>query len=99
MAKLPRLKECYERQRKDGLQIVGVSFDQDLDTARKACKENGITWPQVFVPGQEEKLKLWEQASQVDSLPRLLLIDREGVLRADCSPGQLEGEVSKLLEP
>jgi hypothetical protein len=99
MAKMPQLKECYERRRKDGLEFVGVSFDRDVETVRKACKDYGMTWPQVLMPGQEEKFRLWEQASQIDSLPRLFLIDRPGVLRADCSTGQLEGEISKLLEP
>ena len=56
MALMPELKRCYERWRNDGLEIVGVSLDRDADQVRKVCKEQGLTWPQVLVPADENAM-------------------------------------------
>jgi RNA polymerase sigma factor (sigma-70 family) len=98
MAKMPQLKELYEKHHKDGLEIVGVCFDHDADKARKTAKSKGLDWPQVFVPADEKMRSLWEEATGIGALPRLLLLDRSGVLRADCGPGELKDQIGKLLD-
>jgi thiol-disulfide isomerase/thioredoxin len=97
MAKMPTLKALYEKRQKDGLEIVGVSFDQDAEKARKAIQSQGLTWPQVLVPADDQTRELWREASGIGALPRLLLLDRDGVLRADCYPGELEEQIARLL--
>jgi thiol-disulfide isomerase/thioredoxin len=97
MAKMPRLKELYEKHHKEGLEIVGVCFDQDAQKARKAVKGLGLGWAQVLVPAAEKARELWTEASGMESLPRLLLIDRDGVLRADCGPDELPGQIPRLI--
>ena len=37
-------------------------------------------------------------AAGIGALPRLLLLDRSGVLRADCGPGELKDQIGKLLD-
>jgi RNA polymerase sigma factor (sigma-70 family) len=74
---------------KDGLEIVTVSFEQDQASA----------WPVVVVPTEERKKELWEEVMGFNGLPRLLLLDRSGVLRADyCEPFELEDQIDKLLK-
>jgi hypothetical protein len=74
---------------KDGLDIVAVSFEQDQASA----------WPVVVVPTEEWKKELWEEVIGFNGLPRLLLVDRSGVLRADYSePDELEDHIAKLLK-
>ena len=41
---------------------------------------------------------LWMQAMGLRTLPRLLLTDRDGILRADCGPKELEERVSALMK-
>ncbi len=98
MAKMPQLKSLYEKHHKDALEIIGVSLDADAATVQKACQAHGLTWPQVLVPVDETARKIWYQATGLRSIPRLLVLDRDGILRADGGPKQLEEEVRKLLE-
>jgi hypothetical protein len=41
---------------------------------------------------------LWEEATGIEDLPRLLLLDRSGVMRADFGPGELKDQIGKLLD-
>src|SRR5262249_38793245 len=98
MAKMPKLKELYHKRHKDGFEIVGVNFDYDPKKLTQARQKHGLTWPQVFVPSDKNKRALWEEAAEMEALPQLLLIDPEGILRADCGPSELEEEITKLLD-
>ena len=98
MAKMPKLKELYEKWHQAGLEIVGVNFDKDAEKAREAAGANELPWPTVHVPADEKVRDLWFEASGIRTLPRLLLIDREGVLHADCQPYQLEQAIEKLMK-
>jgi thiol-disulfide isomerase/thioredoxin len=98
MQKMPHLKELYARWHDRGLEVIGVNFDGDEAKARRASETLGLAWPQVAVSGKEEIQGLWEVASGIDTLPRLLILDREGVLRFDCGPAELENRLAALLE-
>lgn len=50
-----------------------------------------------MLPADERKRELWYEAAGLESVPRLLLIDRQGILRADCGPDQLEQEITREL--
>jgi hypothetical protein len=93
---LPQLEALYKKWHKDGLEIVGINFDSKAETGQKKCKAVGITYPQVWVPSDEKTRELWEQASGITALPRVLLIDREGVLRVDGH--ELKEEVARLMK-
>ena len=95
---MPKLKAVYEKHHKDGLEIIGISLDQDAETVQKACQLHGMTWPQVLVPVDEKTRDLWYKAAGLASVRRLLLIDREGILHTDFQYEQLEDDVGKLLE-
>jgi thiol-disulfide isomerase/thioredoxin len=98
MAKMPALKELFEKHHKDGLEIIGVCFDQDAAKARKALQRLGLTWPQVMVPTDEKTRDLWQEAGDIGALPRLRLIDRDGILRWEGGPHGLEEQVARLLK-
>jgi RNA polymerase sigma factor (sigma-70 family) len=96
MAKMPGLKGMYEKWHKDGLEIVGVNLDQDVDLLRTICKKQGLSWPQVLAPTEPQAREIWQQAAGIEALPCILLIDREGKLRAN-TPDDLELEIGKLM--
>src|SRR5262249_8861549 len=81
VAMLPDLKKLYEKRHKDGFEIIGVSFDNDAQKAQKKIKELELAWPQVHVPNDEKTRELWRESGDIGALPRLFLIDREGILR------------------
>jgi RNA polymerase sigma factor (sigma-70 family) len=94
--RLPELKSLYEQSHKDGLEIIGVSFDRNVATLKRAIDKHGLPWPHVLVPTDDATQNLWHEATGIDSVPRILLIDRQGILRAD-NPQDLKGEIDKLL--
>jgi thiol-disulfide isomerase/thioredoxin len=96
MALLPELKGLYEKWHQQGLEIVGVSLDRDVEVVQKICKSNGLTWPQVIVPNDEKVRALWQEASGISGIPRVLVLDQRGILRAD-SADKLEETIAKLL--
>ncbi len=99
MAKMPKLKELYARWHHAGFEVVGINFDDDLDKLRKARDKHGLLWAEVQTPKDPAHLDLFQQAAEIQSLPRLFIIDRAGVLRADCLPNDLEKELAALIKP
>jgi peroxiredoxin len=86
MREMPKLKEQYEKHHKDGLEIIGVCFDDDVDKVKKACADEGLTWPQVFVPPDAKTRKLWHEAGGADAdssgYTRIIYLDRKGAVHA-----------------
>jgi thiol-disulfide isomerase/thioredoxin len=95
---MPEVKKVYEKWHDKGLEVIGLSLDKDLEAAAAAAKKHEMSWPLVVVPPGEEARELWTQAARIESIPRLLVVDRKGVLRADLSSAQdLEKAVAGLL--
>jgi RNA polymerase sigma factor (sigma-70 family) len=98
MAKMPKLKELYEKRHGDGFEVIGVNFDHDPDHARRALETLDLPWAEVFVPADEPTREIWESAAGIESIPRLLVIDRDGILRYDGGPGDMEDQVGRWLQ-
>jgi hypothetical protein len=96
MALMPELKRCHERWHRDGLEIVGISLDEDEDSFRRVVKSEGLIWTQVLVPTEQQTRQLWADASGITGIPRVLVVDREGVLRFDTA-GNLEENIARLI--
>ena len=97
MAKMPRLKETYEKLHGRGFEIVGLSHDYTLEQARRVIADQKLSWPNVVAPIDNEQRHAWFEATGTGSLPRLLLLDRKGILRAEVSPHNLDAEIEKLM--
>lgn len=91
------MEALYQKRHKEGLEIIGINFDPQAETGIKRCKSLGITYPQVWVPSDGRTRQLWQEASGIGALPRALLIDREGILRAD-TVDDLEKKAEELLK-
>ena len=77
--------------------MIGLNFDQDRKSAERMIKAQALPWHQVFVPGDARTRRLWQEGPGLPSYPRLLLIDRDGLLRWDGDPGGLDERVGELL--
>jgi peroxiredoxin len=75
---MPTLVEAYKKYHKKGLEIVGVSFDDNAERWKGAIDQLNITWPQM------SDLKGWKcEAGQlygVRSIPHTVLINAEGII-------------------
>ncbi len=94
---LPELKALYARCQPKGLAIVGISFDDDLDTLRRFVRREKMDWDQVA------EGKGWDDGRHareygITSLPTMWLIDRQGRLRDFDARKDLSAKVEKLLE-
>jgi len=98
MGKMPQVKALYERRRSDGFEVVGVNFDKDRAKAEQLVKTLGLPWPEVFVPNDDRTRRLWADGPGFAGSPRLLLIDREGILRWDGGPDELDERIAALLD-
>lgn len=83
--KLPKLQEIYDRWHGKGLDVLCLSFDMNEEASKAVFKSHKIPWPMVFVPSDKEVRQLWTEAVRVPPIPRILVIDRQGVLHSDIS--------------
>jgi thiol-disulfide isomerase/thioredoxin len=97
MAKMPKLKETYQKLNGRGFEVVGLNHDRTLEEAKDTIAKQELPWPNVFAPADKDQRELWFSAAGTGSLPRLLLIDRDGVVRADTNPHDLDAEIEKLV--
>jgi uncharacterized protein (TIGR03067 family) len=96
MALMPELKALYKKWHPQGLEIVGISFDRDTAIMQNACKSQGLAWPQVWVPDEEKVRDLWQEVCGIGAIPRVLILDQQGILQAD-SADKLDEKIGKLL--
>ena len=93
---IPYLTELYKAAHAKGLEIVGISIDQDAKELKAAIKENEIPWPIISDhKGFDGAIaKRWG----ILSLPRLYVIDRKGIIRAvNPKDDELPALIAKLL--
>ena len=90
---IPALTEIYKNSHAKGLEIVGISVDQDANELKTAVKENGIAWTIL----SEHKGFDGAMARKwgVLSLPRLYVLDRKGIIRG---VNPKDDELNALLE-
>ena len=83
---MPNVVKLYQKYKSQGLEIIGVSFDEDATKWKKAVKEMNMTWPQV------SELNSWDnelaKTYNVSSIPYTILISQDGIIVAQ----QLRGE-------
>jgi RNA polymerase sigma factor (sigma-70 family) len=96
--KMPRLKTLYQRRRGDGFEVIGLNFDRDA-SGKRLVKAQALDWPQIYVPSDDRTRRLWQEGPGFPSYPRLLLIDRQGILRWDDGrPEELDQRINALLD-
>jgi peroxiredoxin len=93
----PRLVKLYNKYHEKGLEIYGVSLDEDAESWKKAVHHDKLVWIQVLDD------KGWDGPSaavyRVNMIPSSFLIDRQGVIRTINLEGpELESSVKDLLK-
>lgn len=99
MAKMPELKTVHAKYKDHGLVVVGVSFDHELERAEKTVQEQDLNWHHVFATGAAKGHdNFWSEITGIRAIPRLLLINRDGILVADDNPQKVLKELEKMFE-
>ena len=96
-AELPRVKKAYADFHKKGFEVIGVSCDYKLDELNRFLGNNpDMPWPQMY----DEKQPGWHVLTKqfgITSIPRMLLIDKNGVCRSVTARDNFEQAIPKLL--
>ncbi len=98
LREFPDLMAAYQKYHVRGLEIVGVSLDDDHDALTAFTKKHAMPWPQIFDG------KGWTTPYAVDygvrGIPEMWLVDREGkVVAAGLHGSQLEAKLAPLFAP
>jgi thiol-disulfide isomerase/thioredoxin len=96
-AELPRVKKTYAEFHDKGLELIGVSCDNDGDELKEFLADNpDMPWPQLFDasnPGWHALAKSFG----IDGIPTMFLIDKKGVVRSISARENFETMIPKLL--
>jgi len=93
---LPRLKKIYAENHDKGFEIIGVSLDYEADALKAFLKADpAMSWVELYEPG--EKGNPLAVKFGIEAIPRMLLIDRNGVCRTVEAREKLEEMLPKLL--
>lgn len=93
----PNMVKLYETYRDKGLEIFGVSLDQNKENWKGAIIADNLSWTHV------SDLKRWQcEAARdygVQSIPSIVVIDREGrIVAKDLRGAALENKIKELFE-
>ena len=97
MEKMPKLKETYQKLRDQGFEVIGLNHDYSIEVAKRVSSQKQLPWPLVLAPTSQQARKWWNLAAGISTLPRLWLIDRKGIMRADVSLAELDAEIQRLV--
>lgn len=78
---IPKLKAYYEELHASGLEIVGVSFDDDRSKLEQFIKTRGLPWPQVHALGGQRDAIAATYGVTRGYLPTVFLVGRDGRIR------------------
>ena len=94
---LPDLVKLHGKYHGKGLEIVGVSLDNERGDLATYLKEQPMPWPQIFEPGGIESRLATEYG--IISLPTMFLIDSQGkvVNRNLRTASEVERQLDKLV--
>ncbi len=93
---IPYLKEVYAEYHDKGLEVIGVSLDENENEIREFTEEHEIPWLQIF-DGKGWKSEL-AQFFGVTKVPSQWLIDRDGTILSVDTRGEQLSQLVKWTE-
>jgi thiol-disulfide isomerase/thioredoxin len=103
ISEFPGLTKLYEQYHDRGFEILSYSIDSDPDLVRQFRKDRfALPWLHAIDPELREIQSPMAKDFEVISIPRPLLIDRDGTVIAtdeECRGAKLEELLKRLLTP
>jgi thiol-disulfide isomerase/thioredoxin len=106
-AQLKHIKSAYQHYHAQGLDVVGVSCDQNKDALSNYVQDNAMTWPQIIFDEQTEEPQTaensWSPLAKkygISAIPTVLLLDpkSERVIATAASGAQLDSVIAGILK-
>jgi thiol-disulfide isomerase/thioredoxin/tetratricopeptide (TPR) repeat protein len=96
MAEAGHMVATHEKYHDKGLQIIGISLDDDRNAMLNVVKNQKFDWPQFF-DGQGWGNK-YAKAWGVNSIPRTFLLDTEGKVVWTGHPARMDQPIADAFE-
>jgi len=97
VAKVPEIQSVYNKYHDKGLEIVGISLDEEKSRLQQFTQQKKMPWPQYF-DGKRWENKLAVKYG-VDATPTAYLLDRQGKIIAKLSGEEdLDSEIAQALK-
>lgn len=96
LEEIPHVRDAYERYNKEGLEIVGISFDADKQRLEDVVKRENLKWPQYFDGGGQETAP--GKTFGILHWPSMWLLDRNGVIRFISAGAGMDRKITALLK-
>jgi peroxiredoxin len=80
VVRVPEMNGLAKEFGAKGVRFLGVAVDADAKAATQFAQDSGMEWPQLCEPGGYAAAPV--RAWAVESVPRLWVVDRKGVVRA-----------------
>lgn len=93
---IPKVVQLYKKYHKKGLEIIGISFDEDQDLLNRMIEQKKISWPQYF-DGKQWGNKFGQEFG-ITALPTMWLIDKTGNIADVHAAVGLEDKIAELLK-
>lgn len=88
----PEVVATYNKLHDKGFEIVGISLDQNKESIVRFTKKLGMTWPQFFDVDKKVSSRF-----EIEAIPTMWLLDKEGHVASVDARKDLFGKVEKLL--
>lgn len=96
-AEMPNVKKVYDNYKDKGLQVVGISVDQNPEAWKSAVKRLDMTWPQTNHNNGTDRTAA--AIYSVQYIPYTVLFDAQGNIIATELRGEaLEEKIEELLK-
>ncbi|MFN3190463.1 MAG: peroxiredoxin family protein [Aureliella sp.] len=79
LIEVPRLRKHFDKYRAKGLEVVGISLDQDADALSEYLKKENLPWP-IIHDNEDDPMKTLQMRFGVAQLPTVLLLNKEGTV-------------------
>jgi thiol-disulfide isomerase/thioredoxin len=93
MESIPHLKSTYVNYRDQGLEVVGINFDEDRAALDSVIKSKEMPWPQYF-EGRENSLG---RRYGISHYPSAWLVDKAGNVRYISALADTDAKIKSLL--
>jgi thiol-disulfide isomerase/thioredoxin len=90
------LRQMRAKYAQQGLELIGVNLDSDLDAAIQFLRSEQLPWPQLYEPGGLDSRFATEMG--ILTLPTMILVDPENrVINRSIHAAELDEELSRRL--
>jgi len=97
LVQLPEIQALHETHAEAGLQVVAVNVDRALDMAKASTEQAKLTFPVLWQDPADPAAEQLNATYRPEELPRLLVIDAIGIVRADLTGYRERAEIEAAL--